>query len=123
MAKNQKNDSALRLAPAMTAVALCAFFMALGVGFVWYKEQIDVLGRQIKEREVRLFELQRQNKIRSDQLATLCSTQALDERVKKLNLNMGPPAFSQIIRMVDLPEGSRPIEKRQTEVAVVGARN
>jgi hypothetical protein len=104
MPKNRKDDSALRLGPALTAVALCAFFMALGVGFVWYKEQIDVLGHQIKERELRLAELQRQNKIRSDQLATLCSTKELDARVKKLNLNLVPPAFSQVIRMVDIPE-------------------
>jgi hypothetical protein len=103
MARNRKNDS-LRLKPALAAVVLCAFFVALGIGFVWYKEQISLLGRQIKEREIQLTQLQRENKIRSDQLATLCSPVALDARVKKLNLGLGPPAFSQVIRMVDMPE-------------------
>ena len=64
----------------------------LGVGYVWYKNQIDLLGHQIKERETHLAELQRQNKMRRDQLATLCSPVALDARVKKLNLGLGPPA-------------------------------
>jgi hypothetical protein len=116
MARNRKDDSALRLGPALTAVVLCAFFMALGVGFVWYKEQVDVLSRQIKEREVRLTELQRENKIRSDQLATLSSAKALDERVKKLNLSLGPPAFSQVIRLVETPDVTHPSDQRQAEV-------
>jgi hypothetical protein len=124
MARNQKKDNAaLRLGPALTAVVLCAFFVALGIGFVWYKEQIDVLGRQITERERRLTELLRQNKIRRDNLATLCSTKALDERVKKLNLALGPPAFTQVIRLVDWPEGARPVDQRQAEAAVPERKN
>jgi hypothetical protein len=123
MARNRKDDSALRLGPALTAVVLCAFFVALGVGFVWYKEQIDVLGRQIKEREVRLAEMQRQNKIRRDQLATLCSPVDLEARVKKLNLNLGPPAFSQVIRLVEMPDLAHPSDQRQAEVTVPERKN
>ncbi|HUD47083.1 MAG TPA: hypothetical protein VMR33_09645 [Candidatus Baltobacteraceae bacterium] len=123
MARNRKDDSALRLGPALTAVALCAFFVALGVGFVWYKEQIDTLGRQIKDREVRLADLQRQNKIRRDQLATLCSPQALDARVKKLNLALGPPAFSQVIRLVDYQDSAHSSDQRQAEVTGPGRKN
>jgi hypothetical protein len=120
MARNRKNDS-LRLKPALTAVVLCAFFVALGIGFVWYKEQISLLGRQIKEREIQLTQLQRENKIRSDQLATLCSPVALDARVKKLNLGLGPPAFSQLIRMVDMPEvvQTQLHDQRQAEASVL----
>ena len=73
MARNKKNESAGRFAPALTAVALCALFVTLGIGYVWYKNQIDLLGRQIKEREQRLAELQRQNKTRREQLSLLCS--------------------------------------------------
>jgi hypothetical protein len=123
MARNRKDDSALRLGPALTAVVLCAFFVALGVGFVWYKEQIDVLGRQIKDREVRLAELERQNKIRRDQLAALCSPQSLDARVKKLNLTLGPPAFSQVIRLVETPEIAHPSDQRHAEVTVSERKN
>jgi hypothetical protein len=104
MARNRKNESNLRVAPILLTVFLCALFAGLGVGYVWYKNQIDVLGHQIKEHELRLADLQRQNKMRRDQLATLCSPVALDARVKKLNLGLGPPALSQIIRLVDSPD-------------------
>jgi hypothetical protein len=115
MARNRKNDSALHLAPSVIAVvASCAIFVTLGVGYVWYKNQIDVLGRQIKERETRLAELQRQNRVRRDQLATLCSPVALDARVKKLNLPLGPPALSQIIRLVDTPENEQDLRRAET---------
>jgi hypothetical protein len=123
MAKNRKDDSALRLGPALTAVVLCGFFVALGVGFVWYKDQIDLLGHQVKEREVRLAELQRNNKFRTDQLAAICSAKELDARVKKLNLALGPPAFSQVIRLVETPEGAHPPDLRQAAVAVAERKN
>jgi hypothetical protein len=123
MPRNRKDDSALRLGPALTAVVLCAFFMALGVGFVWYKDQVGVLGHQIKDRELRLSELQRQNKIRRDQLATLCSTQALDAQVKKLNIALGPPVFSQVIRLVETPDVSHPTDRRQAEMTVAESKN
>jgi hypothetical protein len=123
MAKNRKDDSALRFAPALTAVVLCSFFVALGVGFVWYKDQIDLLGHQVKEREVRLADLQRYNKIRSERLATLCSTKELDERVKTLKLNLAPPTFSQVIRLVETPEGATPPDSRQAAVAVAERKN
>jgi hypothetical protein len=104
MARNKKNESGLRVAHVVTVVALCSLFVMLGVGYVWYKDQIDLLGRQIKERETRLAELGRQNKMRREALATLCSPVALDARVKKLNMGLGPPALSQVIRLVEMPE-------------------
>jgi len=104
MARNRKNDSNLGVAPILLTVILCALFAGLGVGYVWYKNQIDVLGRQVKDREMRLAELRRQNKTRREQLATLCSPVVLDARVKKLNLGLEPPALSQIIRLVDSPD-------------------
>ena len=41
MARNRKNGSDLRVAPALTVVALCVLFVTLGIGYVWYKNQID----------------------------------------------------------------------------------
>ena len=126
MARNKKNESTLRVAPALTAIALCALFVTLGVGYVWYKNQIDLLGRQIKEREMHLADLDRQNKMRRDQLATLCSPVVLDARVKKLNLGLGPPALSQVIRLVDSPDlgpASQPAAGQlQAQAAGAGGR-
>jgi hypothetical protein len=129
MARNKRNDTALHAGPILWAVALCILFASLGVGYVWYKNQIDLLGRQIKERELRLAELQRQNKMRRDQWATLCSPVALDARVKKLNLGLGPPALSQVIRLVDWPDyeqaarPSAPQEWRPVKVALAARKN
>jgi len=129
MARNRKNDAALRVGPVLSAVALCALFAGLGLGYVWYKNQIDLLGRQIKDHEVRLADLQRQNKTRRDQWATLCSPVALDARVKKLKLGLGPPDLSQIIRLVDAPDYEQaaqplpPVLPRPVKVAFAARRN
>jgi Tfp pilus assembly protein PilO len=104
MARNRKNDSNLQAAPILLAICLCILFAVLGLGYVGYKNTIDVLGRQIKDRETRLAELQRKNKSRRDLLATLCSPVNLEARVKSLNLGLEPPALSQIIRLVDAPD-------------------
>jgi hypothetical protein len=113
MARNRKNQSAaVRFAPALKAFMLCLFIGGAGVGYVWYKNQISVLGQQIKEREVRLAELERQNKASKAQLDALCSPVALDARVKKLNLGLVAPPVSQIVRLL---EPSVEISANETE--------
>ena len=86
---------------------LCLFIGGSGVGYVWYKNQISMLGQQIKERETRLVELQRKNKMARAQLDALTSPIALDARVKelnkKLNLGLAAPPVSQIVRLVETP--------------------
>jgi hypothetical protein len=128
MARNRKNDAALRVGPVLSAVALCVLFAGLGLGYVWYKNQVDLLGRQIKEHEVKLADLQRQNKTRRDNLATLCSQWALDASVKKMKLGLGPPELSQVIRLIDAPDyGTAPARSqtgpRQVKVALVASKN
>ncbi len=104
MARNRKNQSAaVRFAPALKAFLLCLFIGGSGVGYVWYKNQISVLGQQIKERENRLTELQRKNKMSQAQLDSLCSPIALEARVKQLNLGLVAPPVSQIVRLVETP--------------------
>jgi hypothetical protein len=130
MARNRKNDAALRVGPVLSAVALCALFAGMGLGYVWYKNQIDVLGHQIRDRELRLAELQRQNKTRRDQLAIMCSPSQLDARVKQLKLGLGPTELSQVIRLIDAPDFEQaakattpPPEPRRVKVALVARKN
>ena len=108
MARNKRNESGFRPGSVAAALSVCALFVTLSVGYLWYKDQIDLLGRQIKDRENHLAELQRQNKVRRDQLATLCSPVELDALAKKLNLGLGPPAKTQVIWMVEAPEIEQP---------------
>ena len=130
MARNRRNDSDLRVAPILMAVTLCALFASLGVGYVWYKDQINILGHQIKEREQTLAKLLRENTTRRDQLATLCSSPALDGCVRKLNLGLAPPALSQVIRLVDAPDYEpaapsplAPTQTRPVKVALAERKN
>lgn len=100
---NKKSDIAPSFAPAVKALLLCAFFMTSGVGYVWYKNANEVLGKQIIDLEHRVADLRLSNKSRQDQWAALCSPGELDTRVKKMNLGLGIPAVSQVVH---LPEPS-----------------
>ena len=92
MARNKKNESGFRPGPVLTALALFALFVPMGVGYVWFKDQIDVLGDQVKKKEIALTQLERENRVRRDQLAMLCLPDALDKQVKSMIPGLGPPA-------------------------------
>ena len=100
MAKNRKYQSAaVRFGPALKAFLLCALIGGSGVGYVWQKSQIDELGRQIKAREIRLAELQTQNKKARDQLGVLRSPIMLKKRVEELKLGLVEPQHAQVWRL------------------------
>jgi hypothetical protein len=97
MARDRKNKPAeLRFGQAVKAALICAFIVASCVGYVWQKQQINVLAEQIGKRETRLLELRNQNDKLKRQLAMLLSPAQLDQRVKELNLGLGPPQPTQI---------------------------
>ena len=106
MARNRKNQSAaVRFGAALKVFLLCFFIGGSAVGYVWQKNQIFAVGRQIKQGELKLEELRRQSKVASDQLVYLSSPRVLDARVKELNLGLVPPQQEQILRLVDAPSG------------------
>lgn len=104
MARNRKNETAgVRFGPAIKALLFCLFIAGAGIGYVWQKNQIYSLGKEIKNRETKLIELKRQNKLRSDMLAQMRSPRILDSRVRELHLGLVPPQPEQVVRMVELP--------------------
>jgi hypothetical protein len=116
MSRNRRSQSAaVRFGPVLKAMLLCLIIGGAGVGYVWQKNQVYDLGRQIQRSEMRLEDLRRQNKRLNDWLAELRSPRALDERVKKLNLGLVPTQPRQTIRITDImpkPEfagGGRPV--------------
>ncbi len=125
MARNRKNEAAgVRFGPAIKAVLLCLFIAMAAIGFVWQKSQIGALGQQIKERELKLSELKRQNKLRSDQLAQMRLPSVIDMRVRELRLGLVPTQPSQIVRMVELPyDGGQVTMERPVASAVRGGAN
>ena len=100
MARNRKyQPAAIRFGPAVKAFLLCLVIGGSGVGYVWQKDQIAQLGRQIKKRELRLKELQEQNAKLQNQLETMRSPRWLEARISELNLGLTQPAPAQIWRL------------------------
>ena len=97
MARQRYNQStAIRPGPALKAALICGFIVVCCVGYVWEKQQINVLAEQYGKRETRLRELRNQNDKLKRQLAALLSPAQLDLRVKELKLGLGPPQPTQI---------------------------
>lgn len=117
MARNKKNESGSRFGSVALALALLALFVPLGVGYVWFQDQIDLLGDQVKKKEVALAALERENRFRRDQLAILCLPDALDRQARKMNLGLGPPALAQVIRLAETPVNLPPLpaERRRAQ--------
>jgi cell division protein FtsB len=104
MAKNRKNQSAtLQFGPVIKVVLLCFLFCGSAVGYVWQKNEIVRLGRQISDREKRLAQLQDDNDRLGGQLAILHSPVMIDERARQLNLGLQPAQPAQMVRLDDLP--------------------
>ena len=121
MARNKKHEFSSRLGPGLLALALFALFVPLGIGYVWFKDQNDVLGGQVKKQETALKVLQEENHGLRDHLAELCLPDALDKQVKKMNLGLGPPLQSQIVRLAETPANvpanvpAAPVEQRRAQ--------
>jgi hypothetical protein len=100
MAKNRKNQSAaIRFGPALKALFLCFVIAGSAVGYVWQKSQIYQLGQQIRQREIRLTQLQNDDQKLNDQLSILRSPVMLDQRVRELNLGLVPAQLMQVSRL------------------------
>ncbi len=104
MARYRKNRAAgIGFGPVLKAVLLCALIAGAGVGYVWQKEQIDRLSRQIAERGAGLARLNDQNENRRRQLADLRSIGYLEARIKELNLGLAQPSPTQTWHMIEPP--------------------
>lgn len=101
MAKNRKNQAAaIRFGPALKASLLCLLIAGSAVGYVWQKSQVYQLGKQIRETESRLAQLERNNQMLADQLADLRSPVKLDQRARSLGLVPAQPA--QVVRLSEM---------------------
>jgi hypothetical protein len=104
MARNRKNQSgAVRFIPALKAILLCMLIGGSAVGYVFQKNKLHDLGRQIARREVALERLKWENNLKAAQLSNLQMPQRLMERVKEQKLGLGPSHPSQCIFIVEPP--------------------
>ncbi len=118
----KKQSAASRFGPAIKALLLCLVLCGSGLGYVWQKQQIVVLGRQIKQGEARLEELRRENKQRGDVLAWLRSPQALDVRVRELNLGLVLPRPEQVVLVIEQMTERPQAAQQRAEKAALAAR-
>jgi hypothetical protein len=120
MARNRKYKSAVvRFGPALKAFVLCLLIGGSGVGYVWQKNQIYELGKQIRQREQRLKQLTDQNERLGTQLASMQLPDYLERRIKDLKLGLAQPPWSQLWH---LPEPAREPAKAGPEQQLARAK-
>ena len=108
MARNRKYQSAaIRFGPALKAFLLCLLIGGSGVGYVWQKDQISQLGRQIEKREHRLTCLEGQNEKLRRRLGEMRSPRFLERRIQELGLGLVLPQPMQVLRLAE-PERDLP---------------
>jgi cell division protein FtsB len=104
MAKNRKNQAAaIRFGPAIKASFLCLLIGGTAIGYVWQKNEIYRLGKQISEREAKLRQLKHDNEALAGQVTILHSSVMIDRRVKELNLGLTPATPMQVVRLTETP--------------------
>jgi cell division protein FtsB len=118
MRRNRKNGSSVRFVPALKAALICVLLGGSAIGYVYQKNQIFELGRQIQKSEQRLDLLLKNNAKLKTSLSTLQSTVYLENRVKELKLGLAQPAQSQILTIVEWPANAVP----QSEPMFAGPR-
>ena len=111
MSKNRKNQAAaIRFGPALKASFLCLLIAGSAIGYVWQKNEIKHLERQITEREKQRDQLIKDNRVLSDQLAAMRSPVMLDQRVRELKLGLTPAQPGQKFLLVE-PVSAAPEKK------------
>ena len=121
MARNKKyRSAAVRFGPALKAFGLCLLIGGSGIGYVFQKQSIFNLGQEIKKREQRLAEVERQNDQLRKNLATMRSPIYLEAQIKRLQLGLVAPPMSSVWQ---LPEPvAEPAQPEAEAAYVVEAR-
>jgi cell division protein FtsB len=113
MGRNRKNGSATWLVPGAKAALICLLLGGSAIGYVYQKNQLIELGRQIQKSEQQLKALSDSNMRLHRSLLTLQSTVYLENRVRELKLGLAQPAQSQILTIVEMPASASPAPKSQ----------
>jgi hypothetical protein len=118
MARNRKyRSAAIRFGPALKAFLLCLVIGGSGVGYVWQKNQIYELGKQVKQREQKLIGLEQQGERLKKQLATMRTVQSLEDSIRRLNLGLGQPQVSQVWHLVEPSRDASGTKTNETQYA------
>ena len=100
MYRNRKRES-LHGGFVARALLACLYFGAVGMGYVWHKNQIYRLGDDIKRREADLAAVDKRTTVLASHLAQLKSPAQLDARNQQYNLGLVTPRDAQIVRLFE----------------------
>ena len=100
MHRNRKRES-LHSGVVAKSLLACLYFAAIGMGYVWNKNQIYRLGDEIKRREAELAAIEKRNTVLAAQLAHLKSPAQLEARSQQYALGLVAPRDSQIVRFFE----------------------
>ena len=100
MRSNRKRES-LRFGNVAKSLITCLAISAIGVGYVWQKNQIYRLGDEIKKRETALSATEKRNTMLAAQLAQFKSPVYLETRCQQANLGLVAPKETQTIRLLE----------------------
>lgn len=103
MGRNRKHGSAVRFVPAVKAALLCLLLGGSAIGYVYQKNQIIELGKQMQMRERMLAKQNDDNLKLEKTLLTLQMPSELERRVKRSIPDLMPPLQTQIITIVEVP--------------------
>ena len=113
MGRNRKNGSATWLVPGAKAALICLLLGGSAIGYVYQKNQLVELGRQIQKSEQQFKAISDSNARLQRSLLTLLSTVYLENRVRELKLPLAQPAQSQILTIMEIPASAQPAPKSQ----------
>lgn len=90
MKRNRRRHATVlhRLAPLFKVVLACSFLGAASIGYVWQKEQIHQLTQIQKQKEEDLEGILQENQQLREQYYYMVSPGQLEERVRRMNLNL-----------------------------------
>jgi hypothetical protein len=108
MGRNRKIGSATWLVPGVKAALICLLLGGSAISYVYQKNQLIELGKQIQKSEQTLKAVNDNTARLQRQLATLQSTYYLEQRNKQLNFGLVQPAQSQILTIVEVPATAAP---------------
>lgn len=117
MGRNRKNGSATWLVPGAKAALICLLLGGSAIGYVYQKNQLFELARQIQKSRQQLEALNESNAGLQRSLLTLHSTVYLENRVRELKLPLAPPAQNQILTIPEKPGSTGPVPKSRTLMA------
>ena len=109
MRGNRKHQTAaVRFGPALKALALCVFLGGSGVGYVWQKEQINILAERQRQVDVRYQQQRNKSEWFARVLAVLQTHGEIETQIKKIGLGLVPPQPDQILHIVENPIPAEP---------------